>query len=280
MKKNTFALFLLIILGVPVFAQDIAEIEEDYYTTKKKVRVTDAIGAGFSREIALQNALMDAREKAVSRSTSSFKHYLSKYEDGVFVDETVASEVHAKVIDTVKIISENYNVGVDFGRNYVVVLDSEVTVSFLDLDFFAQEIMKTAEAACIRSIVLSGWGQMFNRSYMAGTSLALVTYGSIGYGYYRELKIPKANDNYLAATNTKDAEAAYKALKEHKYVARTMYMVGAMAWAFSVWEAFEDRERADKVLDHVIKSYFPNMHYRRQLSFFQEFIMENTRPGW
>ncbi|MCB1146493.1 MAG: hypothetical protein KDK41_01990 [Leptospiraceae bacterium] len=278
MKK--IILLLALMISQNIFSADIDGIEEEFYTTKKKVRVTDAIGKGFSREIALQNALVDAREKAINRSTSTFKYYLSKYEDGVFVDETVATEVHAKVIDTVKIISENYNIGVDFGRTYVVIVDCEVTVSFLDLDYFAQEIMKTAEAACIRSIVLSGWGQFFNRSYFAGTSLALITYGSIGYGYYRERQIPAAQRAYESAGTPAEAERRYQTFKEHRDVARTMYILGAMTWAFSIWEAFEDRERADKLLDEVHKRYFPKMPYNRQLSFFQEFIMENTRPGW
>ncbi len=284
MKKHLLktALYLVLFL-LPWFSlmadQDLG-LEEEFYSTKKKVRVTDGIGKGRSKEIALQNAIVDARKKALDRSTTSFKHFLSESKDGVFVQDSVASEVYAKIIEKEKIIKVSYDHDVDFTPYYVAIVDCEVTVSFLDLDFFAQEIMKTAEAACIRSIVISGWGQVFNRSYFAGTGFFLTTYGSLGYGWYRQQQIPKTKEKYLAATTNTEAERQYKLLRQHRDTSRTMFVIGFTTWAYSVWEAFEDRERADKLLDAVHKRYFSKFNYKRQLSFFQEFIMENTRPEW
>lgn len=254
--------------------------DEEYYSTQKKIRITDGIGKGRSKEIALQNAIVDARKKALVRVTSTFRHVLSESKDGVFVKKDVVQEVHAKIIEKEDIISIDYDHDMNFSPYYVAIVDCEITVSFLDLDFFAQEIMKTAEAACIRSIVLSGWGQVFNRAYFSGVSMGLITYGSIGYGYYREQQIDEAREAYKAATDSTTAERRYKEMRDHRETARTMYVIGALTWAYSVWDAFEDRERADEVLDKVHKLYFPQFPYKRNKSFVQEFIMKNTRPEW
>lgn len=288
MKIRNLLFFLLALSFVfnaaytPLHAEGsaIVDVEKDYYTRKKRIRVTDGVGKGRSKEIALQNAIRDARAKALERSTSSFRHYLTKSKDGEFADSSVASEVHAKVIDREKIISVNYDHGIDFSPYYVAVADVIVTVSFLDLDFFAQEIMKTAEAACIRSMVISGWGQIYNKNYITGISMSMVTYGSIGYGYRRELAYERAQKDYNQASTPEEAEQAYSIMREHKDVARTMYIIGTTTWAYSVWEAFEDRERADKLLDRVHDAYFPNFPYERRISFFQRRMMENTRPMW
>lgn len=284
MKKIVLQTALsLTMLALPLLSvsadQDLG-LEEEFYSTKKKVRVTDGIGKGRSREIALQNAIIDARKKALDRSTTSFKHFLSESKDGVFIKDSVASEVYAKIIEKEKIIKVSYDHDIDFKPYYVAIVDCEITVSFLDLDFFAQEIMKTAEAACIRSIVISGWGQVFNRSYFAGAGFFLTTYSSLGYGLYRQQQIPKAREKYLAAETNAEAERQYKLLRQHRDTSNTMFVIGVTTWAYSIWEAFEDRERADKLLDAVHKRYFSKVKYNRQLSFFQEFIMETTRPEW
>ncbi len=286
-RMNRIVFVILLVASFPLFAQQVVTgVEEDFYTRKKEVRVTDGIGKGRSKEIAVQNALRDAREKALVRSTTSFRHYLSESKDGEFVSDSVADEVYAKIIDKEKIVSINY-IGDEKGEEsfrpyHVVVVDSIVTVSFFDLDFFAQEIMKTAEAACIRSMVISGWGQVFNRNYFGGVTMSLVTYGSLGYGLARQNQFEKAKTDYANATSTHDAEQKYRMMREHQEVARTMYVIGAMTWAYSVWDAFEDRERADDLLDNVHEAYFSKskFKYHRQLSFFQEMMMENMRPTW
>lgn len=255
-------------------------LDEEFYSTKKTIRVTDGIGKGRTREIAMQNAIIDARKKALKRVTSTFRHMLSEAKDGVFVSESVAEEVHARIIDKEKIRNVTYDHGIDFGSTQVAMVDADITVSFLDLDFFAQEMMKTAEAACIRSLVLSGWGQVFNRNYFGGISMGLITYGSIGYGYHRETQIDAARKAYNGAKTPVEAERAYKTYRDHQQTARTMYVIGAMTWAYSVWDAFEDRERADEVLDQVHKAYFPKFPYQRRISPIQRFVMENMRPEW
>lgn len=281
-----YSVFILIVsfISTSLFAQRIDEItvgiDEEFYSTKKTVRVTDGIGKGLSKDIAMRNAIIDARKKALVRVTSTFRHYLSASKDGEFVDKSVAEEVHARIIDRENIISVNYDHGLNFAPYHVAVVDAEVKVRFLDLDFFATEMTKTAEAACIRSLFISGWGQFFNRSYFAGVSFGLVTYGSLGYGFYRDNQISAARKSYQEATTATEAERRYQVLQNHRRVARTLYVLGVASWAYSVWEAFEDRERADEVLDVVHKKFFPKFRYTRTYSPIQRFIMNGLRPTW
>lgn len=283
MKKKipviTFIISLFLMPFMILFPQEI-RLDEEFYSTKKKIRITDGIGRGYSKEIALQNAIIDARKKALVRVTSTFRHVLSESKNGEFLDSSVAEDVHAKIVAKEKIISVKYKHDLNFKPYEVAIVDVEITVSFLDLDFFAEEILKTAEAAMIRSIVIAGWGQIFNRNYYGGATMALVTYGSIGYGYYRQSKIDSAKTAYNNATDPVDAERKYKTMREHKRVAYTMYTIGAITWGYSVWEAFEDRERADEILDKVHEMYFPKFRYSRKISPIQKFMMKNLRPSW
>lgn len=256
-------------------------LDKEYFSTQKNVRVRDAIGKGRSKEIAIQNAKIDAHKKALERSISSFRHMIVETKDFVVTNEQLIADVNAKVIDEARCSEPKWDHGFNFDPYHVAVMDCTVTVSFFDLDFFTTEIMKTAEGACIRSIVLSGWGQFYNKNYITGTAMALITYGSIGYGYRRETQVAGARDAAKNASTPAEAEQKYKEMRDHQEVARTMYVIGALTWAYSVWEAFEDRERADDVLYQVHQKYFKGkLNYEPQISFFQRFIMQNTRPKW
>lgn len=289
--KNTYNLakFTLVIWFVagllPVVAQQAAApdlgLDKEYFSTQKNVRVRDAIGKGRSKEIAIQNAKTDAHRKALERSVSSFRHMLVETKDFVVTNEQLIADVNAKVIDEARCSTPKWDHGFDFNPYHVAVMDCTVTVSFFDLDFFTTEIMKTAEGACIRSIVLSGWGQFYNKNYITGTAMALVTYGAIGYGYKRETEVASSRDAYKNAATPAEAEQKYKEMRNSQEVARAMYVIGALTWAYSVWEAFEDRERADDVLYQVHQKYFKGkLNYEPQISFFQRFMMQNTRPKW
>jgi hypothetical protein len=256
-------------------------LDKEYFSTQKNVRVRDAIGKGRSKEIAIQNAKIDAQRKALERSVSSFRHMLIESENFAVTNEQIIADVNAKVIDEARCDDPNWDHGFNFSPYYVAVMSCTVTVSFFDLDFFTAEIMKTAEGACIRSIVLSGWGQFYNKNYITGTAMALVTYGSLGYGLKRQGQVGEARDAYRNAATPADAEQKYKEMRNHQEVAQTMYVIGALTWAYSIWEAFEDRERADDVLYQVHQKYFKGkLNYEPQISFFQRFMMKNTRPKW
>lgn len=282
-----YILFLALSVGVRLNAAPAESkavdlgLDREYFSTQKVVRVRDAVGKGRSKEIAIQNAKIDAHRKALERSVSSFRHMIVETKDFVVSNEQLIADVNAKVIDEARCDEPRWDHGMNFAPFHVAVMDCHVTVSFFDLDFFTQEIMKTAEGACIRSIVLSGWGQFYNKNYITGTAMALITYGALGYGYKRETQIAGARDAQKTATNAQDAEQKYKELRDHQEVARAMYVIGAMTWAYSIWEAFEDRERADDVLYQVHQKYFKGkLNYEPHISFFQRFMMQNTRPKW
>jgi len=284
-RKYLLLLLVPFFLGESLFAanpksQEL-DLDTEYYSTQKTVRVRDAIGKGRSKEIAIQNAKIDAHKKALERSVSSFRHMLVETKDFALTNEQIIADVNAKVIEEARCNEPKWDHGMNFDPFHVAVMDCTVTVSFFDLDFFTQEVMKTAEGACIRSIVLSGWGQFYNKNYITGTAMTLITYGAIGYGYKRETQIADARRDYNASTNSVDAERNYKIMREHQEVARTLYVVGALTWAYSIWDAFEDRERADDMLYRVHQKYFKGkLNYEPQISFFQKFMMQSTRPKW
>ena len=279
LKATIAVLFLFQVSAIAAKKDLTIRIDEEFYSTKKKIRIRDGIGAGRTEAVAYRNAILDARKKALVRVTSTFRHVLSSSKNGEFVDKAVWQDVHAKIIDKEKCFRVNYDHNMKFSKK-VAVVDCEVTVQFLDLDFFTTEVMKTAEAACVRSLFISGWGQIFNKAYFHGISLGLITYGSIGYGYYRQRKINQARQLYENANNGLEAERRLKELQNHRMVARTLYISGAITWAYSVWEAFEDRERTDEVLDIVHKKFFPKFRFTRKYSPIQHFIMDSMRPGW
>jgi len=252
----------------PLFAQE-------FISTKRTIRVTDAIGEGSTREVARNNALHDAEQKALRRVTSTFRHIISDTKMGEMGDKTIIEEVNAKIIDRPDIRKEEY----PFESPYVCILDVYITVRFLDLDFFADEIKKTAEGACVRSLFVAGWGQGYNRNYFGAVVNFGITYGALGYGYYREKQIAVSRANYLNARDPRSAEIAYRKMQNDSNVSRSMYALGFLAWAYSVWDAFEDRSRANDVMDQVHKKFFKKMPYTRYDSFMQE-LMYKTKPTW
>jgi hypothetical protein len=195
--------------------------------------------------------------------------------EGEMQDKKIVEEVHAKIVDTPDIKKEEY----PFEGPYVCMLDVYITIKFLDLDFFADEIKKTAEGACIRSLFISGWGQGYNRNYFGAVVNFGVTYGALGYGYYRQKQISSSRAAYLAARDPRSAERAYRKLQSDRNVSKSMYTLGILAWAYSVWDAFEDRSRSNDIMDKVHKKYFKMFPYTRFESFMQE-LMYSTKPDW
>lgn len=262
-------IFIFIVLGMsPCLSQE-------YISTTKTILITDAIGEGSTKEIAKNNALYDAEQKALRRVTSTFRHIMSGVKEGEMADKKIIEEVHAKIVDTPDIKKVEY----PFESPHVCTLEVFITVKFLDLDFFAEEIKKTAEGACIRSLFLSGWGQGYNRNYFGAIVNFGVTYSALGYGYYRQDQIAGARREYLAARDPKTADRAYRKMQGHSNVSKSMYALGFLAWAYSVWDAFEDRTRANEVTDRVHKKYFKMFPYTRVESFMQE-LMYSTKPKW
>lgn len=284
LKKIPLGLLLMLapalIAAAPAASEEMG-LDKEFYSTEKNVRIRDAIGKGRSQEIAIQNAKIDAHKKALERSISSFRHMIVETKDYAVTNEQLIADVNAKVIQEARCDEPKWDHGLDFSPFYVAVMDCNVTVSYFDLDFFTTEIMKTAEGACIRSVVLSGWGQFYNKNYVTGTAMALITYGSLGYGYKRQVDANNASNGYQNAATPAEAQQQYKQMQDAQTAARTMYVIGALTWAYSIWEAFEDRERADDVLYQVHQKYFKGkLNYSPQISFFQRFMMQNTRPKW
>lgn len=270
--KKIYYIALVFLLSISAAVNGFAQ---EYISTKRSILITDAIGEGKTKEIAKNNALYDAEQKALRRVTSTFRHILSDIKDGELMNKRIQEEVHARIIDKPDIKKEEY----PFETPYVCMLEVYVTVKFLDLDFFAEEIKKTAEGACVRSLFVAGWGQAYNRNYFGAVVNFGLTYGALGYGYYREQQIDNSRANYLNAKDPESSERAYRKLQNDRNVSKTMYAIGIVSWIYSVWDAFEDRERTNRVMQDVHQKYFKKFPYTRYDSFMQR-MMYSTRPSW
>src|SRR5262245_46909519 len=62
-------------------------LDKEYFSSQKVVWVRDAVGKGRSKEIAIQNAKIDAHRKALERSISSFRHMIVETKDFVVTNE-------------------------------------------------------------------------------------------------------------------------------------------------------------------------------------------------
>ena len=241
----------------------------NFIATVRKIRITDAIGRGKTMEEARKKALKDAKEKAKRRVTSAFSYLFVRIKNATVEKMNLSEKLHAEIIGEPRIIKEKKPF------KDVVILDCIVTVKFLDLDFFVEEAKKTAEGACIRSLVLAGWGQAYNRNYFAGFINFIVTYGSLVYGIKMNTKYQTAYSEY------KDNNDINKLIRTEKYrkTRDTFYVIAIISWLYGIWDAFEDRKRASEVLDEIHNKYFKEIPYKTSDSFLQEF-MYDTIPQW
>jgi len=260
---------LAIFIGVLVLGSINLVYGSSFITTVRTIRITDAIGRGKTIEEARKNAIKDAKEKAKRRVTSAFSYLFVRVKNASIEKMNLSEKLHAEVIGEPRIIKE------EKPFKDVVILDCIVKVKFLDLDFFVEEAKKTAEGACIRSLVLAGWGQAYNRNYFAGFINFLLTYGSLVYGINLNTKYQSAYSEYR---KTNDTNQLIKAEKYQK-TRDTFYANPLISWLYSVWDAFEDRKRASEVLDKIHNKYFKEIPYKTTDSFLQEF-MYDTIPSW
>jgi hypothetical protein len=267
MKKTRTVLIFLVLafLCVSVAA------EETYLTVKKRVRITDGIAAGENPGDAKDKAVENAKKKALERVATSFMHSYERVENGVLTADTVIQDIHAKILK-VKLRK------VEYPFENVALVTVDITMQYFDLDFFVRELRKSAESSFMRSIVISGWGQVYNRDWFNAALCFFTTYGSLGTAWYYDIHADAVRDQYRKAGSA-DAARLYNDYR-NAYASRdTWLIIGIASWAYSVWEAFEDRAVMNEKLDAVHQKYFPDFYYTRYKSFVQKEV-DNWMPKW
>ncbi len=267
MKKLSIIISTLLFLA----SSGYAKTEAEFLTVKRTIRVTDGIARGVDKEDAKQNAIENARNKARERVATSFIHSYEKVENAVLTEEKIIQDLHAEIIRT-KVRK------VEYPFENVCLVTVDFTIKYFDLDFFVRELRKSAESSMMRSLVLSGWGQVYNRNYFNGLCFFVTTYGSFYRAYIWDGQATDYKHAYDKAGSATVAEA-YNNFKNADIQSKTWLVIGISSWAYSMWEAFEDREITNLKLDDAHKQYFPTFWYTREKSFVQK-RMDNWAPKW
>lgn len=263
----TTRLILIVLLSaVPLAGQ------ETFLTVKRTVRVTDGIGRGETPEAAKEAAIANARQKALERVATSFVHTYERAEGMVLTEERIMQDIHAKILRT-RVRK------VEYPFPDVALVTADITVQYFDLDFFVRELRKSAESAMVRSLVVSGWGQVYNRNYLHAVLCFGATYGSLAKAWFSDLEADRLKREYLSAVDPVRSRVLYDRYKAASWERLAWISLGAASWAYSVWEAFENREEAARSLDTVHARFFPEFRYVRQKSSVQAF-MDNLAPTW
>lgn len=265
-KKMTLSLLMLLITS-----QLFAGNEAEFLTVKRTIRITDGIARGDSPEDAKAKAIANARLKALERVATSFVHSYEKVENAVLTEDKIIQDIHAEIIRT-KVRKTEY----PFENVALVTVD--FTVKYFDLDFFVRELRKTAESSMMRSLVISGWGQLYNQNYFNATCFFLTTYGSLYKGYTLDQEATVLRKDYEKAPPYR-VEQAYEDFKDTDLQSKVWFTIGFSSWLYSMWEAFENREITNLKLDEVHKKYFPSFWYVRKKSFVQN-TMDKWAPKW
>jgi len=264
MKRLSVIIFLFSICSL--FAQ------EELITAKRKIRINDGIGRGLNKIEAKNNAISNAKMKALERVATSFIHSYEKAENMVLTEDKILQDIHARVV-------KHRLIKVEYPFENVAIVTVDFWLEFLDIDFFAVELRKSAESAMVRSFVISGWGQFYNRNYLHGILFFVTTYGSIIQAILQENLKRDLKNQYLLATSSEAATFLYSKYRNAVFSQTAWLSIGITSWAFSIWEAFEDYERAGQLLDQTHETFFPEFRYTRQKSFVQKF-MEKVAPKW
>jgi hypothetical protein len=259
------ALLLALAAAVPAAAED------NFLSAKRVIRVTDGIAGGADRAEAKRNAVENARRKALERVASSFVHSYERVENFVLTEDRIIQDIHAKILKT-KVRK------VEYPYENVALVTVDFTVEYFDLDFFVREIRKSAESAMVRSLVISGWGQVYNRNYFHGLLCFAATYGSLATAYGFSLKTGGLKREYGEADG-RYADLLYGRYRDSYLQTAAWLSIGLGSWAYSMWEAFEDREITNLKLDEVHGRFFPDFYYTREKSFIQK-GMDRAVPRW
>jgi hypothetical protein len=260
------SLLLLLCVAAPLWSQ------ESFLTVKRRIRVTDGIARGATRLEAKEAAVANARRKAIERVATSFIHSYERTDNMVLTEEQIIQDIRAQVLRT-KVRK------VEYPYENVALVTVDFTIEYFDLDFFAAELRKSAESAMVRSLVISGWGQLYNRNYLHAIVFFSTTYGSLGRAYWSDLRTTALKREYLASADPVRSRSLYGRYRDSSWESAAWLTVGITSWAYSIWEAFEDRENTARSLDEAHDQFFPDFYYTREKSFVQK-AMDKAGPKW
>jgi hypothetical protein len=100
---------------------------------------------------------------------------------------------------------------------------------------------RSGPSAALRSLLVPGWGQFYNRQRPKGGTLFFVAAGSLGGALYMDKRARDSYGEYLAAGLPSDA--AYSRYRRERNVANLCAATAAVAWIGAVWDAYVQGEK-------------------------------------
>jgi TolB-like protein len=108
-------------------------------------------------------------------------------------------------------------------------------------------VTKSRGDALFRSLIVPGWGQVYNDQDAKGYVFTGVTLGVIGAGVFQRMQYSKTHDDYMKATTKEDAAKFYDQQSNEYQQSNLLFYIAGGIWALNVADAFLNGTSASEV---------------------------------
>lgn len=108
-------------------------------------------------------------------------------------------------------------------------------------------VTKSRGDALFRSLVVPGWGQVYNDQAAKGYVFTGVTLAVIGAGVFQRTQYSKTNDEYMKATTKEKAAELYDKQSSQFEQSNLLFYIAGGIWALNVADAFLNGTSASEV---------------------------------
>lgn len=99
-------------------------------------------------------------------------------------------------------------------------------------------VTKSRGDALFRSVLVPGWGQIYNNQDAKGYVFTGVTLGLVGAGVFQRMQSNKTHDEYMKATSKEDATKLYDEMSNQYDQSNLLFMIAGGVWVVNVVDAF------------------------------------------
>ena len=112
-------------------------------------------------------------------------------------------------------------------------------------------VTKSRGDALFRSVIVPGWGQVYNNQDAKGYVFTGVTLGVIGAGLYERMQYGNTHNEYMKATTKDKAQSLYDQQSSQYQQSNLLFYIAGGIWALNIVDAFINGTSASEV--HVDK---------------------------
>lgn len=108
-------------------------------------------------------------------------------------------------------------------------------------------VTKSRGDALFRSLLVPGWGQIYNNQDAKGYVFTGVTLGLIGAGVFQRMQSNNTHDEYMKATSKDKATELYDKMSNQYEQSNLLFMIAGGVWTVNVVDAFISGTSATEV---------------------------------